>query len=888
MTTTADVPVWTPEVARRTADVFERMRRVVPELEWPVHAPYVAAIHEWKAKRNAVVLAHNYQTPEIFHGVADITGDSLALAQKAAETDADVIVLAGVHFMAETAKILSPEKTVLIPDREAGCSLAASITGADVRLLRQRYPGVPVVTYVNTSAEVKAESDICCTSANAVEVVESLGVPRVIFLPDEYLGRYVATQTKVEIILWQGHCEVHERFTGAEIARVPRRSTPGVERPRPPRVPARRARRGRLRRLDRRHGPARRRDAAGARGDGDRVLDERQRGRPVPRDRVRAALQPVPAHEAHHAAEDPARAADAASTGWRSSPRSPRAPGGRSSGCWPSGRGAGALKRAASTPSATPTSSWSAPASPGFRVALGSRAAACDLARARRRWAHGGSSPWAQGGIAGAVGAGDSPALHAADTLAVAGELADAAAVARLHARGPGAAPGAAGARRALRPRRRAAQLDLAARRRTARRASSTRGTPPAPRWCARWVRGRPRRRADRASSKERVALELARRTAAASRAWSRATPTARWCCTGRAPWCWRPAASASSTRTPPTRPRRAATAWRWPGAPARGWPTSSSCSSTRRRSTSAPTRCRSLTEALRGEGAVLVDERGRRFLPDAGPDAELRRATSWRARSGAALGAGRRPSSTRARPSASAFPERFPTVFEACRRHGLDPRREPIPVAPAAHYHMGGVLRGPRRPDELPGLWACGEVACTGVHGANRLASNSLLEGLVFGARVAALDAPTRSSHPRVLGEPDRRAQRRGLATRRGERPAAIESEVRGLMWERSASCERGRRAARRARSARGAGSRAADAGPSRNLLTVARLVATAALARTESRGAHYRADHPRHRSGLAPPDRAVAGRGPHPPRHAPVGERRPAPAKRSVEACA
>jgi quinolinate synthase len=190
---------------------------VLPEIEWPVHAPYVDRIREWKQKRNAVVLAHNYQAPEVFHGVADIRGDSLALAQQAAETDADVIVMAGVHFMAETAKILSPEKTVLIPDALAGCSLAASITPEDVRLLRQRYPGAPVVTYVNTSASVKAESDVCCTSANAVEVVESLGAPRVIFLPDEYLGRYVATQTKTEIVLWKGHCEVHERFTGGEI-----------------------------------------------------------------------------------------------------------------------------------------------------------------------------------------------------------------------------------------------------------------------------------------------------------------------------------------------------------------------------------------------------------------------------------------------------------------------------------------------------------------------------------------------------------------------------------------------------------------------------------------------------------------------------------------------
>jgi quinolinate synthase len=208
---------YTPEVARITAELYERVRPVIPEVEWPVHAPYVAAIQEWKRRRNAVVLAHNYQTPEIFHGVADFMGDSLALARQGAETDAEVIVLAGVHFMAETAKILSPEKTVLIPSLEAGCSLASSITAEDVRLLRQRYPGVPVVTYVNTSAAVKAETDVCCTSANAVAVVESLGVDRVIFLPDEYLGKYVATQTDVEVILWKGHCEVHERFTGDQL-----------------------------------------------------------------------------------------------------------------------------------------------------------------------------------------------------------------------------------------------------------------------------------------------------------------------------------------------------------------------------------------------------------------------------------------------------------------------------------------------------------------------------------------------------------------------------------------------------------------------------------------------------------------------------------------------
>jgi quinolinate synthase len=205
------------EIQATTAPLYERVRNIIPEIEWGVHAPHVAAINRLKEERNAVILAHNYMTPEIYHCVADIMGDSLALAREATKADADVIVLTGVHFMAETAKILNPEKTVLIPDERAGCSLAESLTGADVRLLREKYPGVPVVTYVNTSAEVKAESDICCTSGNAVKVVESLGVDRVIFLPDEYLGRYVASQTDVEVILWQGHCEVHERFTADEI-----------------------------------------------------------------------------------------------------------------------------------------------------------------------------------------------------------------------------------------------------------------------------------------------------------------------------------------------------------------------------------------------------------------------------------------------------------------------------------------------------------------------------------------------------------------------------------------------------------------------------------------------------------------------------------------------
>jgi len=204
-----------------------RLAGILPDVEVAAVTPLIAEIEELKTERRAVVLAHNYMTPDIFHGVADLRGDSLALARMATETDADVIVMAGVHFMAETAKILNPGKTVLIPDLRAGCSLAESITGADVRLLRQRYPGVPVVTYVNTSAEVKAESDVCCTSSNAVAVVESLGADRVIFLPDQYLGRWVASQTGVEVILWEGSCMVHERFTGAQL-REYRAGHPGI------------------------------------------------------------------------------------------------------------------------------------------------------------------------------------------------------------------------------------------------------------------------------------------------------------------------------------------------------------------------------------------------------------------------------------------------------------------------------------------------------------------------------------------------------------------------------------------------------------------------------------------------------------------------------------
>ena len=213
-------PSWHPDLETRHAPLVETLERLIPCMEVPLHLPWIDAIGELKRQRGATIMAHSYQSPEIFHGVADVTGDSLALAQAAADCDSNLIVLCGVHFMAESAKILAPDKTVLIPDLEAGCSLAASITAADVRALRVQYPGVPVVSYVNTSAAVKAESDACCTSANATQVVEAIaaefGTDKVIFLPDRYLGAWVAQQTGIELVLWNGQCEVHEKFTAME------------------------------------------------------------------------------------------------------------------------------------------------------------------------------------------------------------------------------------------------------------------------------------------------------------------------------------------------------------------------------------------------------------------------------------------------------------------------------------------------------------------------------------------------------------------------------------------------------------------------------------------------------------------------------------------------
>jgi quinolinate synthase len=223
---------FTPEVERATAPLYERLKSKVPPLEWRTQAPLIHEINRLKAAKNAVILAHNYMTPEIFHGVGDYVGDSLGLAREAARSDAKVIIQAGVHFMAETSKVLCPDKTVLIPDLRAGCSLASSITGADVQAIKAKHSGLPVVTYVNTTADVKAETDICCTSANAVQVVEAAarewGVDKVILIPDEYLARNVARQTQIGIIAWKGRCEVHERFTAEDIADM-RAAYPGAE-----------------------------------------------------------------------------------------------------------------------------------------------------------------------------------------------------------------------------------------------------------------------------------------------------------------------------------------------------------------------------------------------------------------------------------------------------------------------------------------------------------------------------------------------------------------------------------------------------------------------------------------------------------------------------------
>ncbi len=218
---------YTDAVAKATAPVWNMLKDQYDETYWRAMAPYIVEINRLKKEKNAVILAHNYMTSDIFHGVADIVGDSLALAREAAKTKSDMIVQCGVHFMAETSKILCMDKRVLIPDMKAGCSLAESITADDILLLRQKYPGVPIASYVNTSAAVKAESDVCVTSGNAIKIINAMEEDTILMVPDKYLAAYTQTQTKKKILTWEGSCMVHEKFTASEIEKY-RAQYPGV------------------------------------------------------------------------------------------------------------------------------------------------------------------------------------------------------------------------------------------------------------------------------------------------------------------------------------------------------------------------------------------------------------------------------------------------------------------------------------------------------------------------------------------------------------------------------------------------------------------------------------------------------------------------------------
>jgi quinolinate synthase len=837
------------EALAATAPIYHRLRHLIPEVEWAAHAPLIVEIERLKRERNAVILAHNYQTPEIFHGVADITGDSLALARRAAESEAEVIVVCGVHFMAETAKLLNPERTVLIPDPEAGCSLAESITAADVRALRARHPGVPVVTYVNTSAEVKAETDVCCTSANAVEVVESLGAERVIFLPDRYLGRWVAANTSVEIIGWDGTCEVHEQFTVAEIE-LYRRQFPGVKVIAHPEcdLPVLEAA-----------------DMVGSTSGMIRWVAEQRPQRVVMvtecsmSDNVaaefpdiefvrpcticphmkRITLAKIAASLEHlqHPVEVPSRSRAGAA-------------GGRTDARGGPGRARMNRDRFHSDELRVADVLVVGGGVAGLSAALHARGRRVLLVLGKTAFAGGGSSVHAQGGVAAALDPGDSPARHAEDTMAAGG--------------GPVRRGGrAAGDRRGSAPHRRAAGVGRApstAARRHARARERGRAQP-APRGARRGRRHRPRDgpRPRRGGTREsgsrswttcwRLELVRDRGAVAGVAAVDRHGPPA----AARGPrWCSPPAASAPCGSAPPIPPSPPATAWRWRSAPGPRSPTSSSCSSTPPPSTSAAD-----TPAAAHRGPA---RRGRAARRPARPPFHARGAPGGRARAARRGGARDLAAAARGRRGfldataiAADLEERFPTVVGLCRAARLraparagagDPRR-PLP--------HGRGRGGPRRPHHGAGAVGLRRGRAHRLHGANRLASNSLLEALVYGAAVGeALAAGCRDRvHP---------LRARDLAARAAvpvaaapwldgaavaERAAA--ARLRELMWA-GAGLERDAAGLRRAAAGLSELAAAAPHGRSEldNMLLVASLVVRAAAARTESRGAHLRADFP------------------------------------------
>jgi quinolinate synthase len=779
----------------------------VPEIEWATVQPLIEDIERLKIERNAVVIGHNYMTPDIFHGVADLRGDSLEMARMASEAEADVIVVAGVHFMAETAKIVSPDKTVLIPDLGAGCSLAESITGEDVRQLRARYPGVPVVTYVNTSADVKAESDVCCTSSNAVQVVESLGVDRVIFLPDRYLGQYVAGQTDTEVILWDGTCIVHERFSGAEVRGV-RATTPGVSVIAHPECPP---------------DVLAEADFVGSTSAminwvadhqpptvmmvtecsmSDNVAVEHPEVefiRPcnlcpymktITLENIRRSLQTMQ-HPVEVAPDVAARAREAvdrmlAVTG-------------------------GAAVRVEAV-----------------LVTSGRLAEQSSTARA-------------QGGIAAAIGPDDSPAQHASDTLNVSAGIGVPDAIERLAGEARDRVEWLAGQGVVF---DRAAGGELALgmeaghlRRRVVHANGDATGAE-----IARGMTEAVRRREAITTLEDVQAIDLATEQGRVAGLVVRHTDGSHTLLLAPAVVLATGGIGQVYART--TNPQ--AVYGSGIAMAARAGAHLIDLEFVQFHPTALDTGADPLpllTEALRGEGAVLVDHEGRRFMADLHPDAELAprdvvaRAIFQRRLAG--------PVSLDARCIGPDFPERFPTAFAHAQLLGLDPRHDLLPVTPAQHFFMGGVaVDGEGRSSRL-GLWAVGEVSSTGVHGANRLASNSLLEGLVFGAAAArSIAADLRAG---VLSSP---APTAGVvevpdAVPGDEHPVAVEADLRNLMWAKVGLVRDGadlRRAIGRLR--RWSTQAGTSSSRIRDMLLVSRLVAEAALARRESRGAHYRRD--------------------------------------------